>query len=241
MHLRDLQRNWDRMGATDPLWAVSTAPEYKNGGWDEGDFFATGRDQVADILRHAADLGLSLRYDGDALDFGCGVGRLTQALAGRFEQVTGVDIAPSMLEQARGFNQAGDRVRYVLNESEDLRSFSDESFDFVYSEIVLMHMEPRYSRSYIREFVRVARPGGVITFQLPEPTSRQQLRDRIPRVLVYAGNKLRTVRTPMMEIYGVHRQEVVADLGSQGVEVVEVEDFEAAGRPDHRYWVRKPD
>ena len=55
-----------------------------------------------------------------ALDFGCGVGRLTQALAEHFERVAGVDIAASMIARARQENRHGDRVRYVVNERSDL-------------------------------------------------------------------------------------------------------------------------
>ncbi len=47
-----------------------------------------------------------------ALDFGCGVGRLTQALARHFNIVDGVDIAPSMIELANQFNRSGGRCRY---------------------------------------------------------------------------------------------------------------------------------
>ena len=41
-----------------------------------------------------------------ALDFGCGVGRLTRALGTRFESALGVDISAGMIEQARRLNEA---------------------------------------------------------------------------------------------------------------------------------------
>jgi len=44
---------------------------------------------------------------GRALDFGCGLGRLTQPLAERFDEAVGVDIAASMIEGAR--RQSGGR------------------------------------------------------------------------------------------------------------------------------------
>lgn len=37
--------------------------------------------------------------------------------------------------------------------------------------IVLQHMEPRYARAYIAEFLRVLRPGGVACFQVPATMS----------------------------------------------------------------------
>ena len=45
--------------------------------------------------------------------------------------------------------------------------FDDNSFDFIYSYVVLQHMRPDYALSYLREFVRVLAPGGVMAFQLP--------------------------------------------------------------------------
>lgn len=48
----------------------------------------------------AATLGHP-RERGVALDFGCGVGRLTRALAAFFDRATGVDISSSMIEEAK--------------------------------------------------------------------------------------------------------------------------------------------
>jgi 2-polyprenyl-3-methyl-5-hydroxy-6-metoxy-1,4-benzoquinol methylase len=102
-----------------------------------------------------------------ALDFGCGYGRLTQSLAILFENVIGVDVAPSMIAGAREHNRHGDRVSYVLNERPDLTVLGDQQFDFIQTAIVLQHMRPEYQNSYLREFVRVLRPGGVIVAHIP--------------------------------------------------------------------------
>ena len=80
---------------------------------------------------------------GRCLDFGCGVGRLTLALAAHFREVVGVDIAPSMLERAEKYKGPASNVSYVLNGREDLSQFPDGSFDFVHASIVLQHMSPR--------------------------------------------------------------------------------------------------
>src|SRR4051812_46865197 len=90
---------------------------------------------------------------GRALDFGCGVGRLTQALARHFTHVTGIDISEQMLDLARQYNRHGERVEYALNTRPDLSQWPDHTFDFVYSIITLQHMEPVYARRYIAEFV----------------------------------------------------------------------------------------
>lgn len=163
MDLRELERNWDTFGKTDPLWAVLTVPDKRLGNWDREEFFETGRVEIDTMLGYVTEAaGRSGRelHRGRALDFGCAVGRLTQALAGRFERTDGVDIAPSMIEIAREWNQHGERCVYHLNEADDLRLFPDSSFDFIYTAHVLQHMEKRYQQRYLAEFVRVLAPGG---------------------------------------------------------------------------------
>ena len=130
-------------------------------------FFATGRQDVNQVLQVLADRGVTVER-GRALDFGCGVGRLTRALAERFDSCDGVDVAASMIERARELNQDGERVRFHHNESADLRLFDDGSFDFVVALIVLQHMQPQLMRGYMREFLRVLRPGAVAFFNVPD-------------------------------------------------------------------------
>src|SRR5205807_4159881 len=106
-------------------------------------------------------LGISLRR-GRALDFGCGVGRLTQALCERFDSVAGVDIAPSMIELANRYNRFGARCEYAVNDTDDLSRFADGTFDFAFTLIVLQHMVPKYARRYIAELLRVTATDGVL-------------------------------------------------------------------------------
>ena len=40
MDLKQLQKNWDEFGKTDPLWAILTSPDRKGGKWDPEEFFA---------------------------------------------------------------------------------------------------------------------------------------------------------------------------------------------------------
>jgi SAM-dependent methyltransferase len=126
---------------------------------------ATGKAEAAMWFSWFADIGLKPRLDR-ALDFGCGVGRLTQALASRYREVIGIDIAPSMVELAEQFNQ-NPSVRFVQSDKVDLSMFPDGHFDLVFSVLVLQHIPPIHTRRYLVEFSRLLRPGGVLAFQLP--------------------------------------------------------------------------
>jgi SAM-dependent methyltransferase len=167
--LRQLQHHWNRFGKDDPMWAVLTSPGKRFGRWDRDEFLESGVAEIKSVLELVDQVAQKEQMPllrGPSLDFGCGVGRLTQALGDHFERCDGVDIAASMIETAEKWNRHGDRCRYHLNTRDDLAIFDSDSFDFVYSSQVLQHMEPRYSRRYIEEFLRVLRPGGYLLFEV---------------------------------------------------------------------------
>jgi hypothetical protein len=74
--LPELKRNWDMFGATDPLWSIYTAPGKEGNRWDPAEFFETGELEIAGVMDRVEALDIDLA-GGSALDFGCGVGRLT--------------------------------------------------------------------------------------------------------------------------------------------------------------------
>lgn len=175
MDLTELQRNWDEFGKQDPLWAIRTEPDKRGGKWDVAEFFGSGEAHVGGLVERLAELGLPTR--GVVLDFGCGVGRLTQAFGDHFDEVWGLDIAPSMIEGAEAFNRHGSRVHYVVNDQPDLSRFEDETFDLVFSVIVLQHIRPDLSLGYVREFFRICKPGGAVVFQIPSLLGREAFPD----------------------------------------------------------------
>lgn len=242
MNLRALRRHWDAFARRDPYWAVLTEPDKAGNRWDVEEFFRTGRDEIAAVMAYLSSLGLD-GHRGRALDFGCGVGRLTRALADHFDEVVGVDIAPSMLDLARVHGSL-DRCRFLLNDDTTLRLDSD-SFDFAYSNIVFQHIEPRHTRRYLAELLRVLKPGGVLLFQLPsEPVSESArgLRRLVPRPVRRALRRLRRLREfPRMEGFGIPRSDVEVLLVAAGGTVVDVASDSSAGPAwrSYRYCVRK--
>lgn len=241
MDIRDLQRNWDNFGEKDPMWAILTHADKKDGLWDLEEFLQTGRVEIDRLFRMLQRLEITLP-PGRALDFGCGIGRLTQALARYMPEVAGVDIAPSMIAQAQSINRFGDKVTYHLNQRNDLSLFPSGSFALIYSNITLQHMRPRYARVYLQEFVRLLQPGGVLVFQLP---SRR--RDATPAGWLYrfaawidhdrgAAWVQRFSRRwhkggsePVMEMYGTTPEQVRAWLQDLPVRFVQVRENKGAG------------
>jgi SAM-dependent methyltransferase len=160
---------WDAHAERDPLWAVLSDAGKEERKWDVRRFFQTGVNEIALVFYQLESHGIEVAR-GSALDFGCGVGRLTQALAQRFENVVGVDVSPRMVETAASLNRFPDRASYVWNDAPHLKAFSDRSFDFIYTNIVLQHIMPDVTVGYLREFLRILKPAGVLVFQLPSHT-----------------------------------------------------------------------
>ncbi len=163
------RRDWEALARTDPLWAVWTHPERRGGGWagHEKEFFDVGAGEVASILAAGARHGRPLTRRR-ALDFGCGVGRLSRAVAAHFGEVLGLDVSHAMVERARELNADVPGCRFEVNAAVGLPALEDRSFDLVISLITLQHVsDKRAVRSYLRELARVLAPGGLMAVQLP--------------------------------------------------------------------------
>ena len=216
------RKTFEDAGRVDPLYAALTQHDRRGGRWNEEEFYSTGRREIDAVLQ-ATDASGSVPR-GTALDFGCGPGRLTLALADHFRQVIGVDISSSMLETAKNAAKRDPgllaRVQFLHNTQPDLRSVPSRSVDFVYSNITLQHVHPIATRAYIAEFVRILTEDGVAVFQLPKRagpgkgTVGRWLYDFRYCTLRRAWMRLRG-RIPY-EIHGLRPSEVEAIVATAG-------------------------
>lgn len=224
---RDLERvekQWAALGEKDPLWAILAAPEMKDGRWNRELFFETGCKEVDAVIEIAAQLG-DLQF-GTAVDFGCGVGRLSQALVRHFDRVIGIDVADSMVEHARYANGFPDRCEYLHNSAADLTLLRDESVDLVYSSITLQHVGRSLARSYIREFFRISRRNGMVVFQLPsKPRSwaRHFIKKLLPVRLTNWVWQIRSESPAPMESYFLPQQEISSLVKASGGQILRVD------------------
>jgi SAM-dependent methyltransferase len=156
------KRDWEDLAHVDPLFAILTTKGKEFGRWDPEEFFSTGQAEIDALMRSC---GFKAGDNGRALDFGCGVGRLSRGLRSYFGDVYGIDISEEMVRLAKKLTPS---CNFVVNQAEDLKLFDDDFFDFIYSNIVLQHQPTKeMARSYIREFVRLVKPTGMIVFQIP--------------------------------------------------------------------------
>lgn len=188
--------HWEDLGNLDPCWAILSEPGTRYGGWNLEKFFDTGKAEISDVMSAARSFGLPEQKDW-ALDFGCGVGRVTRPLASYFRHVVGVDISQTMVRQAGRMNQQAN-CEFIVNGSESL-PFRSGQFDFIYTAIVLQHITKQEAiRQYIAEFMRILKPGGLLVMQLPShiPLRRRlQARRRLYSWLRVAGVSERILYT----------------------------------------------
>jgi SAM-dependent methyltransferase len=147
------------------LFAVLAGAENQGKKWDPAAFFATGQFEVEKLFERLVRDGQKACFER-ALDFGCGVGRLSEALASRCTTVSAVDVSEVMVAKAREFSTHGN-VDYIVNSAPDLRIFPDRFFDLCVSHLVLQHVGRRLAVAYLREIVRVLAPGGVAEVEVP--------------------------------------------------------------------------
>ena len=102
-----------------------------------------------------------------ALDFGCGIGRVTYALTEHCDTVTGIDVAPAMIRTAQenGFRNKGAQVNFLL--TTELAKCPDLTFDLLHSCLVFQHIRPARGFALLRKMLVRLEPGGMLCLQFP--------------------------------------------------------------------------
>jgi len=92
------------------------------------------------------------------LDFGCGIGRASRAMAARGAEVIGLDVSPAMIAEAR---RRGGNVRYLVGNGRDLGGIADASLDLILAADSFPYLVASdMLETHIAEAARVLRPGG---------------------------------------------------------------------------------
>lgn len=96
-----------------------------------------------------------------ALDVGCGTGNLLRAAGRTGADLSGVDPDLKMLARAeRKLRRAGIGARLDRGYAQELR-YPDQSFDRVFSSLMLHHLDPASKDEMLAEVRRILKPGGV--------------------------------------------------------------------------------
>jgi SAM-dependent methyltransferase len=166
----EVRRVWSALGAKEPYWSVITQPRYKSRTTLEEDaereFYESGRNDCDGLLRVLTRNGVDPKQLGTALELGCGVGRITIALARHFRNCVGVDISSTHLALAARKAASEGLANVSLSLLDDYLG-GQTSFDLLYSLIALQHNPPPLMYRMLKAFLGRLNEGGVAVFQIP--------------------------------------------------------------------------
>lgn len=222
--------DWEQLGAVEPYFAVLTEPRYLKASLSEEDlraFHESGERDVRGFLESAGGL-LGPVTITNALEFGCGVGRLTLPLARVATHVVGVDASPSLLAMARERAAATGASNVEFLDVGQLDTLAGRRFDFLLSYIVFQHIPTADGERYLARLLALAdaeatavlhftlsRPGGRVLRALRSLRAKSRLLHRIVSLL------RRESPLPYMQMNPYDRSRIEAILASHG--------FRAAG------------
>jgi SAM-dependent methyltransferase len=154
---RDTDADWRALGQSQPYWGVLSHPDFLTENITPErieSFYASGRDYIAQTVETLKKL-TGETPSGPALDFGCGVGRLAEAMADHVP-TTGLDISPGMLALAR---ERGGKATYT-------ETLPVGPFGWINSFIVFQHIPPERGMEILKDLLARLAPGGMISIQL---------------------------------------------------------------------------
>jgi ubiquinone/menaquinone biosynthesis C-methylase UbiE len=165
-----MRKFWDARAREDAYYFIDNRLEY--GGSDEERFW-TGGPHALELME--TELGVSVEPNDDVVEIGCGVGRMSRALAARARSVRALDVSPEMVSRARELNEHLENVEFIVGDGRGLAGIKDESADVVHSDVVFQHIpDPSITLSYVREMGRVLRAGGIAMFQVSNVPERHR-------------------------------------------------------------------
>ncbi len=157
-----MRDEWNERAREDAHYYVA----FGRRGQDDSEFFATAGEILTTFYR---ELRRGTPTDATRrrfLEIGCGPGRLMKPLSELCGEIHGVDVSGEMIARAK-MNLAGIDHAFPGVGTGSTLDFPDEYFDFVYSYAVFQHI-PSHDVvfSYLRETIRVLKPGGIARLQL---------------------------------------------------------------------------
>ena len=170
VELDDMKVYWDACARHNAKRHIATD------NWEsEESFHECGERDLVNILKNLDEDFLKTN-NKRVLDIGCGIGRILKPLADRYPglQLFGVDVSEEMIRKGRIRLNEIENVKLIRTSGKDLKHFEDNSFDFVYSYVVLQHIPRKFVHNYFDEISRILDEKGLFVFQMPIRTEEKK-------------------------------------------------------------------
>ena len=244
--VRDTDADWNLIATHQPYFGVLANERYRSENLTPetiDDFYASGRadiDHVIGVLKRVTGIDVS---PARALDFGCGAGRLTLAMAKYAKHVVGVDVAEGMLQVAR--EQA---AAHKVGNVELRTTIPSDQVDWINSLIVFQHIPPPRGYSILADLVALLAPGGFLSVQVTFFRDDRHVAE-ITRDLAdyrYDGTTVELLshaasEAGSMSMYDYDLNRVVRTLFLGGIESVTLEHTDHGGCHGAWFYGRKND
>ncbi len=186
-------------------------------------FWASGEDEATLAARILAKHGITNLTERVCVEYGCGVGRVTNGFAKRFKAVHAYDISEPHLVYARQRTADLGLKNITYRECLELMKTQIEACDFFYSAIVFQHNPPPVIAELIRRALASLRPGGVAIFQVPTFIADYQFNLK---------DWLQAMADSRVHMHCVPQTLVIELIFSQGCKLLEIREDGFAGSPD---------
>ena len=221
-----INQEWEFLGENDPYWSVLTQQQYHL------DEFATHKEQFYRSGKYSSDLFLAaLRRNNInpylielCVDFGCGVGRVTNFLAKSFVNVIAVDISSRHLNIAKNHLQSEGVTNVEFKQLEKIQSIKElPLLDGIFSVITMQHNPPPLMALMLEALLERLKPSGVAYLQIP--TYRKGY-------LFEAERYLSTTAPKTLEMHFLPQFQVFKIIDALGCKCLEIREDGMVGEED---------
>lgn len=205
--------DWENWGKQNPYYGVLSSDDFKGKTLPREaaeTFYKLGESDIDEAMQTIAQLNNNqIPKFRSAVDFGCGVGRLTVPIARYAKAVRGLDVSPSMVKLAQHNIPRAAKQKVSFKTSDDSLHNLPASFDFVYSYIVLQHIPVTRGMSIMARLLSNLDTGGFaalhVTYSRNAPRHKKVLlwfREHVP-LLHPLANVLtgKPAGTPLMRMH----------------------------------------
>jgi SAM-dependent methyltransferase len=222
--LEKIKATWSHLGVLKPHFSVLTDKKFLPGNLAGSieEFWSSGDTAAERVLGTLARHGFT-PSGKTCVEYGCGVGRVTMALARSFARVDAYDISAGHLELARERARELGIGNVRLHECAANILADLEPCDAFHSRIVFQHNPPPVITQLIRKALAALRPGGFALFQVPSYMSGYRFR---LREWLAADHPL------AMQMHCLPQAKIFEVVAEERCVVLEVREDDAAGARD---------
>lgn len=128
-----------------------------------------------DVIRKAClNIGKPIQSMDAILDFGCGWGRITRIFLRDIEpnKIYGCDCTEDAITMCKETNKW---CNFDLNDAHPPTKYKSSMFDLIYAYSVFSHLSEDSQKSWIEEFHRILKPGGILVVTTRQRNFMEQL------------------------------------------------------------------